>query len=319
MDPASGLREPRLAAAIRDGLARRPLRLPPECLYDELGSALFEAITHLPEYGLTRAGQRLLLRHSQAMASRLPSLLDVVELGSGSGRKTRPLLEQLARRAKLRYVPVDISAAALLDCGNEIGGIEGVELLPLEARHLDGLKRAAAARREGVSLLVLFLGSNIGNFDRDEARVFLREIRASLAAGDALLIGADLEKPEPQLLSAYDDPIGLTAAFNLNVLGRLNRELSADFDVRGFSHRARYDRAERRIEMHLVSRRAQRACVGELGMALELSPGETIWTESSHKFGAGEIAGLGEGAGFEALADWTDADWPFSQTLLLAR
>jgi dimethylhistidine N-methyltransferase len=308
-----------LLAAIRAGLSASAKRLPFECFYDALGSALFEAITLLPEYGLTRAGQRLFERHAEAMASLLPAPLDVVELGSGSGRKTRILLERLVSRGGLQYFPVDVSRGALEECLRELGSLSDVAVRPIEATHVEGLGLAAAERRPGASLLVLFLGSNIGNFDREEGRCFVGEVRRALRPGDGLLLAADLEKPEQVLLEAYDDPIGLSAAFNLNALARLNRELGADFELRRFVHRVRYVGEDRRVEMRLESLRDQEVRVKALGMVVSFRKGETLWTESSYKFARGEIARVGEASGFECAAEWTDEEWPFSQTLLFAR
>lgn len=313
-----GLCDPALLARIRAGLTASPKRLPFECLYDELGSALFEAITFLPEYGLSRAGMRLLRAYAGDVALRLGGPLDVVELGSGSGRKARLLIERIAERGPVLYHPVDISKVALDDCRREVGRVPGVEVEPLEASHLDGLRRAAERRRDGLRLLVLFLGGNIGNFERAEAGRFLRAIRDELRAGDALLVGADLEKPESALVPAYDDSLGVTAAFNRNALGRLNRELGADFDVSRFRHRVRYDRGERRIEAHLVALGAQRVRVAALDLELAFADGETLWTESSHRFAPGEVRAMGEAAGFRGEADWVDALWPFEQSLLIA-
>jgi dimethylhistidine N-methyltransferase len=304
--------------AIADGLAASPKRLPFECFYDDLGSALFEAITLLPEYGLTRAGLRILERSAAELAERLDPPLDVVELGSGSGRKTRSLLEALARRASVAYRPVDISPAALAECERELGRLPGVSVTPILADHLAGLREAMARRRREAHVLALFLGSNIGNFGRDAACRFLAALRGALNHGDRLLVGADLEKPEAALLAAYDDALGVTAAFNLNVLARLNRELGARFELRAFAHRARYDRVERRIEMHLVSLAEQTVRIEALALDLSFARGEAIWTESSHRFAPGEIARMGEGVGFRQEADWTDAEWPFAQTLLIA-
>jgi len=317
--PVTGLLEPAVAEAIRLGLQERPRRLPFECFYDDLGSALFEAITLLPEYGLSRAGRRLLARHRDEVAQRLPAGLEVVELGSGSGKMTRVLLEALALRGPVVYHAVDISPAALEECERELARIPGLTVSPIQGSHIAGLEAAVARRGEGKAVLVLFLGSNIGNFARPEAAVFLRDVRARLRPGDAFLLAADLVKPEPVLLRAYDDPAGVSAAFNRNALARINRELEADFDVSAFRHRAVYNATERRVEMHLVCDSAQDVHVRALGLRLHLAAGEAIWTESSHKFRPGEIAAMGEGAGFEAVAEWTDEDWPFSQTLLVAR
>lgn len=317
-EQARGLREPGLLARIRASLLGRPKRLPFECFYDDLGSALFEAITHLPEYGLSRAGLRLLRANAGELVERLGSPLDVVELGSGSGRKARVLLEQAARSGPVVYHPVDISAVALDECRREVGRVDGLSVEPVQASHLDGLRLAVARRRAGYRLLVLFLGGNIGNFERDEALRFLRAIREAVAPGDALLVGADLEKPEAQLLPAYDDALGVTAAFNRNALARLNRELLADFDLARFRHQVRYDRAARRIEAHLVSLGEQRVRIPGLDLELRFADGETLWTESSHRFAPGEMRRIGEAAGYLGEAEWVDAEWPFAQTLLRA-
>jgi len=316
--PLTGLLQPAVADAIREGLKGRPRRLPFECFYDEVGSALFEAITQLPEYGLSRAGRRLLARHRDEVARQLPAGLEVVELGSGSGKMTRVLLEALVERGPVVYHAVDISPAALEECERELARIPGLTVSPFEGSHLAGLEAAVARRGEGKAVLVLFLGSNIGNFARPEATAFLREVRARLQPGDAFLLAADLVKPEPVLLRAYDDPVGVSAAFNRNALARINRELEADFDVSAFEHRAVYNPTERRVEMHLVCHSPQDVRVAALGLRLKFAEGETIWTESSHKFLPGEIAAMGEAAGFERAGEWTDLEWPFSQTLLTA-
>ena len=242
------------AGDVRAGLLRPGQKeLPSKYLYDEVGSALFEVISVLPEYGLTRADERLLRRHAIEIVSRLKSRVLVAELGSGSGKKTRWILEALTRRQRTTYCPIEISPTALARCESELGQIECVSIVGFERPYLDGLLAAASGRREDEHLLVLFLGSTIGNFDRDAGERFLTEVRRILYPGDALLLGTDLEKPLPQLLAAYDDSIGVTAAFNLNLLARINRELDADFDVSAFRHEARYNFPERRIEMHLRS------------------------------------------------------------------
>ena len=218
------------AGEVRAGLLRTGQKeLPSKYLYDEVGSALFEVISVLPEYGLTRADERLLRRHATDIVSRLKSHVLVAELGSGSGKKTRWILEALARRQRTTYCPIEISPTALARCESELGQIDCVSIVGFERPYLDGLLAAAAGRREDDHLLVLFLGSTIGNFDRDAAERFLTEVRRILFPGDALLLGTDLEKPLPQLLAAYDDPLGVTAAFNLNLLARINRELGGGF------------------------------------------------------------------------------------------
>ncbi|MGA7624906.1 MAG: L-histidine N(alpha)-methyltransferase, partial [Candidatus Acidiferrales bacterium] len=228
--------------------------LPSKYLYDELGSALFDAICLLPEYGLSRAGMRLLQLYSQEIVSLLPTPVMVAELGSGSGQKTRLLLEALSRRQRVNYYPIDISGSALSRCEQEIGQIDRVSIVGFERAYLDGLQEVAARRRDGEQILVLFLGSTIGNFDRPAGEQFLRGVRGILRENDALLLATDLEKPIAKLLLAYDDPTGVTAAFNMNLLGRINRDLGADFDLKQFRHVARYDESERRVEMHLLSK-----------------------------------------------------------------
>jgi dimethylhistidine N-methyltransferase len=303
---------------VRAGLRRGGQKeLPSAYLYDEIGTALFETITLLPEYGLTRADERLLHQYAGQLSRQVPSSL-VAELGSGSGRKTRWILEALARRREVTYYPIDISRSALVKCRCELGGIPGVQMNGLELSYLDGLNILAERRRRGESLFVLFLGSTIGNFDRAGAQDFLAQIRARMAPGDALLLGTDLIKPEEQVLAAYNDAIGVTAAFNLNVLARINRELAGDFDLSSFEHRAIYKRAERRIEMHLVSRRAQRASIRAADMTVSLRAGETIWTESSHKFEPQDIRAMAHRSGFEMSAQWIDKEWPFAESLLVA-
>jgi L-histidine N-alpha-methyltransferase len=314
--PQSG---PSMASEVRAGLLRAGQKeLPSKYLYDEVGSELFEVISVLPEYGLTRADQRLLRRHVGDIVSRLKPHVLVAELGSGSGKKTRWLLEALAQRECTTYCPIEISPTALARCETELGGIECISIVGFERPYLDGLLAAAARRSAEDQLLVLFLGSTIGNFDRDAAERFLTEVRRILFAGDALLLGTDLEKPLPQLLGAYDDPLGVTAAFNLNLLARINRELHADFDLGAFRHEARYDAAERRVEMHLRSIRDQVVAIPGAGCCVHFLKDETIWTESSHKFRAEEISAMARRNGFRCDSQWIDAEWPFAENLLVA-
>jgi uncharacterized SAM-dependent methyltransferase len=192
-------------------------------------------------------------------------------------------------------------------------------VIPIEALYVTGLARALSYRSAGERLLVLFLGSTIGNFDRPAAGDFLSTIRGYLDAGDALLLGADLADSEPRLLAAYDDAIGVTAAFNLNLLARINRDLRGDFRVRSFAHEVRYDRRERRIEMHLRSRRAQEVHIREAGIAVHFEAGETIWTESSHKFSLEEVRAMAIRSGFDCVEQWVDREWPFADSLLVSR
>jgi dimethylhistidine N-methyltransferase len=310
-----GLYEPVTLEEIRRGLLDDPKRLPAACLYDDVGSALFEAITWLPEYGLTRADLRLLAKHAREVRDVVPGPLDAVELGSGSGRKARVLLESWD--GPIRYQPVDLSATALKDCEDRLASLNGVVVLPLEAGYLEGLDRAVRRRRPEATVLVLFLGSNLGNFERPVAAAFLREVRAQLRPGDALLLSVDLEKSAERLLAAYDDPTGVTAAFNRNALSHLNRELAADFDVAAYRHRVVYDASARRVEMHLVPGSEQVVNVGALRLRLRVAAGEGIRTESSHKFVPAEVASWGEAAGFRRAAEWTDSEWAYGLSLLV--
>jgi L-histidine N-alpha-methyltransferase len=305
------------ASDVRTGLAKPQKELHSKYLYDELGSSLFEAITHLPEYGLTRADERLLRRHAGDIASLLPSPVAVIELGSGVGQKTRHLLEAIGGPAlnqdSLRYYPIDVSADALARCERDLSDI--AQVYPLVQSYLDGMARATAARQPGESFLVMFLGSTIGNFERTCASEFLRDLRRSMLPGDMLLIGADLVKERDRMLVAYDDPTGVTGAFNLNLLGRINRELGADFQLRDFEHQARWNEQQRRIEMHLRSRLNQTVFIAEADLTVTFRADETIWTESSHKFQLPELDGLAEQAGFGVACRWIDRDWPFAENL----
>jgi len=308
-----------MAGEVRAGLLRPGQKeLPSKYLYDEVGSGLFEVISTLPEYGLTRADERLMRRHAADIVSCLKPQVLVAELGSGSGKKTRWLLEALARRQCTTYCPIEISPTALARCEHELGGIECVSIVGFERPYLDGLLAATARRKENDHVLVLFLGSTIGNFDRDAAERFLGEVRRILFPGDALLLGTDLEKPLPQLLAAYDDAIGVTAAFNLNLLARINRELGADFNLSAFRHEARYDADHRRVEMHLVSLRDQLVTIPGSVCTVRFSKDETIWTESSHKYRAEEISALAMRNGFRCEAQFIDDQWPFAESLLAA-
>ncbi len=290
--------------------------LPSKYLYDEVGSALFEAITRLPEYGLTRAEERILRRYAANIADRLPWHGMVVELGSGSGKKTRRILEAIARRRETTYCPVEISSSALESCERELDDLARVSIVGFETEYLDGLRRAASRRRSGEGIVVLFLGSSIGNFHRSAGEDFLREIRHTLAPGDAVLLATDLEKPMERLLAAYDDALGVTALFNLNLLARINRELGADFNLSRFSHQVRYNSFERRIEMHLSALDRQTVDIDGANFTFERD--ETICTEHCHKYTPSEVPQMAERTGFECVEQWFDQEWPFAESLLMA-
>ncbi|MFO0579577.1 MAG: L-histidine N(alpha)-methyltransferase [Polyangia bacterium] len=310
----------RFLADVVSGLSRAGQKeLPCHYLYDDLGSALFEAITLLPEYGLTRADERLLERHARSLLPHLGGLPLVSELGSGSGRKTRHVLCALRERAgdqALTYAPIDISQAALEQCEKELAPFARV--IPLRGSYLDGVAQASRLREPGQPLLVLFLGSTIGNFARQPAKDFLTSLRGHLVPGDVLLLGVDLLKTIDQMLLAYDDPTGVTAAFNLNLLGRINRTLDGDFNLRRFRHQARYNPLERRVEMHLESLVDQEVVIGAAPLRIRFHAGETLFTESSYKYTAQEIAELAATAGFRCTEQWIDSEWPFAESVCMA-
>src|SRR5580698_4138004 len=306
------------AADVRAGLTKPGQKeLLSKYLYDDVGSALFEVISHLPEYGLTRADERLLRRHGHDIVQRLPTPVSVAELGSGSGRKTRHILEALCRRQRTAYYPIEISPSALAMCERELSDIDSISILGFEREYLDGLLEVAAQRRHGQHLCVLFLGSTIGNFDRLAGIKFLAEVRRILEPGDSLLLGTDLEKSSAQLLAAYDDELGVTAAFNLNLLARVNRELGANFDLREFAHLATINQEARSVEMHLLSKRRQTVSIPVAEVVVEFLEGETIWTESSHKYSIDEVVETTRQAGFRCEAQWIDEEWPFAENLLV--
>ncbi|MFL6216222.1 MAG: L-histidine N(alpha)-methyltransferase [Blastocatellia bacterium] len=318
---ASGANE--FAADVRDGLIAQPKRLSPKYFYDDLGSKLFEAICRLPEYYLTRAESDILSRHSEAIIEAIDGPARLIELGSGSAEKTRYLIDALLQRqAELHYLPVDISDASLEASSLELlKTYTDLRITAYAADYFTALAALADARKSKQDYrrsIALFLGSNIGNFDADESRAFLRAVRGVLDTGDALLLGADLKKEASQLEAAYDDALGVTAAFNLNLLARINRELGGDFDLKQFAHRAVYNEGEGRIEMHLVSRASQRARIRSLALEVGFEAGETIHTENSYKFDLEQLARLATDTGFALRRTWSDEAATFSFNLLTA-
>ncbi len=307
------------ARDVRRDLTATPKQLQSKYLYDPLGSCLFEAICRLPWYRITRAEGRLLAHCASRAVAPLRDPVTLIELGCGSGEKIARIAEALrARRRQLAIHLIDISPTALELSERTLGQLEHVSVMGHRATYEEGLRRAAAARPAAGSMLVLFLGSNIGNFDPPAAHEFLCEIRRALRPGDALLLGADLVKPEKELLLAYDDPLGVTAAFNKNLLVRINRELLADFDLAGFDHLALWNRADRRIEMHLVSRRAQRVRIRRARMTVAFGKGERIWTESSYKYAPEQIVDFGRFARFRSHEQWIEPEARFALTLFVA-
>jgi len=307
------------AQAVCLGLSRDGQKeLPCKYFYDPVGSALFEVISLLPEYGLTRADERILGRYSHQIIEHVKNPVAVAELGSGSGKKTRHILEALCAFQPTKYYPIEISAPALSACALEMSTISGVTVQTIQSEYLDGLREVSSRRPEFDHLLVLFLGGTIGNFTRPEAEEFLREVRGLLRHRDALLLGTDLEKPARQLLPAYDDSIGVTAAFNLNLLAHINRELDADFQPPQFRHVAIYNEQERRIELYLRSTVDQVVHISAANCRVMLRKDETILTEYSHRYAADEVLTMGSRAGFECPRQWIDQEWPFAESLFIA-
>ena len=315
-----------VALEARAGLTSTPKTLAAWLFYDEAGSALFEQITVLQEYYLTRAERSIFAAHADEMiriaAGEPRQTLTLIEPGAGSASKTRILLEAAVRlQGSVVYQPVDVSVSALENARrNILGRVPGVAV---RCQVADYTREPLPENRlPNTRTLALYIGSSIGNFTPEEARGLLRNLRAQLLPGDQFLLGADLVKDVAVMLAAYNDAAGVTAEFNLNVLGRLNRELGANFDLAAFRHKAIWNADESRIEMHLESLCAQRAHVpaNSAGGALTIrfAHGETIHTENSYKFTAEAVATLLRDAGFAATHTWNDAEKLFAVTLATA-
>ena len=309
------------AADVARDLRRTPKQLQSKYLYDALGSTLFEAICRLPWYRITRAEERLLAEHGRRIVSRLPLSQDrrvsIVELGVGSGEKLATLAERLPPSVACEIHLIDISTAALDATSARLSALPGVSIARHEGTYEQGL--AALAGVDGrTRKLVLFLGSNIGNFDGRAAADLVAAMRRALAPGDLLLLGADLVKPEADLLLAYDDPLGVTAAFDKNLLVRINRELGGTFDLQAFDHRAVWNAAEQRVEMHLVSTKVQHVSIPGARVEIDFAAGEAIWTESSYKYTERSIAALGTAARLDVAEQWVDDEARFALTLFEA-
>ena len=306
---------PTFAAEVREYLLRAPRQLPSKYFYDALGSALFEAICRLPWYRVTRAESTLLALHASAIIEPLGDPLVLAELGCGSGEKLATFITGASRPIEAVHL-VDVSAAALDAASTCLASLPIGNVVTHLLSYEDGLRRLGAPREE--PMMILFLGSNIGNFDPPADAHLLCRIRACLRPGDALLLGTDLVKPEHDLLLAYDDPLQVTAAFNLNVLRRINDELGGTFDLDAFAHRAIWNAHESRIEMHLMSLAAQRVHIAACDLDLEFEANELIWTESSYKYTPEQIVDMGADAGFATREQWLDSDAGFALTLFTA-
>jgi dimethylhistidine N-methyltransferase len=299
-----------VGAVVREGLSSRPWWLPAWLFYDEAGSRLFDAITELPEYYLTRTERGILAAHAAGMIALAAgeACLRIVELGAGSADKTRLLLKAATElQGAVLYEPVDVSASAL-ECAREriAREIAGVTVSPRVMDYTEGNRLHLGAAEHNERRMVLYIGSSIGNFEPRQAKKLLRRVRAGLDIGDSFLLGVDLVKEESTLLAAYDDAAGITAAFNRNLLVRLNRDLDADFDPESFAHHAIWNSAASRIEMHLRTHAAQRVRIGALDLNLDFAAGESIHTESSYKYQPGQAEALLTESGFHAEATWSD-------------
>ena len=312
-------RQDSFAAAVEDGLSQEPPSLPCRFLYDARGSELFEAICDLPEYYLTRAEHEILEHNADAIVERCPSPADLAELGSGSSSKTRLLIEAFLRRQGwLRYVPVDISHTALDDAAKALlADYGGLEVLAIASEYREGLRHVGRETR--LPKLIAWLGSNIGNFARDEAVSFVRSIRSAMGEDDRLLLGIDLRKDARVLESAYDDARGVTCRFNKNLLARINRELGGSFDLDAWRHRARVVDGGGRVELGLVCLRPSEVFIEALDRRFSFAPGDFIHTEDSFKYSEAEIEALAAGARLRSIERWRDGDGRFSLTLLAPR
>lgn len=305
------------AEDVRAGLTARRKHLPPKYFYDDLGSALFEAICLLPEYYLTRAEAEILETAADEIFDAVGGPLELVEFGSGSARKTRLLIaEALRRQSRLDYCPIDISPSALLDSAKALL-VEHPRLhvIAYAADYFEVLSSARLSTSDRV--LALFLGSNVGNYEPQEADALLSAMAAAFKPGDGLLLGVDLKKSPPLIELAYNDPAGVTAAFNKNILGRINRELCGSFDLDAFEHVVRYDASRGAVDSFLRARREQKVAIEALGIEVRFAADETIHTESSYKFDRDDVARLAARNGYRIGGQWTDSLDRFAVTLLV--
>lgn len=307
-----------LIREVQRGLVRRPRSLAPWMFYDAYGSRLFEQITTLPEYYPTRTERNIFANFAEGIVTAAragrPESLRLVELGAGSASKTGILLDAIVRmQGEVLYMPVDISSESLdVACEGIASSLPQVRVEPLVANYVTFPLQLEP--RNGTTL-AMYIGSSIGNFSPEEARTILRNLSSQLRAGDALLLGTDMVKDESTLVAAYDDRDGVTAAFNLNILHRLNRELGANFDSANFRHRALWNRVESRIEMHLAITRDHQVCIASEYLNLHFAKGETIHTENSYKFTQQAIRILLEEAGFDVERTWMDDRGWYAVTL----
>ncbi|HEY9793347.1 MAG TPA: L-histidine N(alpha)-methyltransferase [Candidatus Obscuribacterales bacterium] len=305
---------------IVKGLSFYPKAIPSRYLYDNVGSVLFDAISQLQEYPCTRGEKRLLNKHKREIIAALPAHTVVAELGAGNGSKAAILLAELSvKQIPTIFHDIDISAAAISQCRMTISTLPAVNFNGYAADYLQGLQRISSMRHHDQALLLLFLGSSIGNYEQAEAVDLMKGVREQLRAGDFLLLGTDLVKPKERLLAAYNDPQGVTAAFNKNILARINSELQGNFDLSAFKHEVRWNYRLNRIEMHLVCTANQIVEIDGVSMIVRLRQGETIHTESSHKYRLEQIGPWLSEVGLYLVAQWVDDESLFATTLARVR
>jgi dimethylhistidine N-methyltransferase len=305
-----------LAEDVSKGLSSKPKTLPPKYFYDTAGSKIFEQISDLPEYYLTRTEFAILNEYALEIANLLNKKIMLIELGSGNSVKTRLIIEAFLKRfERLHYMPIDISKSILIESAKSLlKDYEGLKITALVSEYhtaLEALKRPNIGEK-----LILFLGSNIGNFEKQEAECFLKKTRATMTERDRLLMGIDLLKDKSILEPAYDDAEGVTANFNLNLLVRINRELAGNFDLNKFRHKVFFNQEQGRIEMHIESMAHQIVTLQDLNRGFTFERGETIHTENSYKYSMEQINTLASGTGFDVQKTWFDEKKWFSLNLL---
>jgi L-histidine Nalpha-methyltransferase len=314
-DTATLERRKAMAEDVRRGLSSTPKSLPAYLFYDDEGSRLYEQITELDEYYPTRTERAILARHASDIVRRVridaTEPLRIVELGAGTATKTTLLLEAVvAEQGECVFLPVDVSGAALDEATERLSReLPAVDVRPFVGRHEAAFD---TIRSLGPRRLVLFIGSSIGNFDDTAALALLRGVRENLTPGGGLLLGTDLRKDPARLVAAYDDARGVTAAFNLNILNHINRELGAAFEPERFRHVAVWNEEDSRIEMHLESRQSQEVLIESIDLVVKLGEGERIHTESSVKYDLPRIDALLGAAGFERETTYTDDEQLFA-------
>ena len=309
-----------IAVEVFTGLTGEPKTLSPWLFYDEAGSRLFEEITELPEYYVTRTERQILAEHADEIVSAAAGGRDLsmIELGAGTATKTGLLLNAAVRlQGSVTYYPIDVSQTALDEARSRLEAeLPEVTVEPIVADYTEGMRQNSTVHRG--RRLVLYIGSSIGNFSPADAVEVLRGVRAQLSSGDCLLLGTDMVKDAQMLHAAYDDAAGVTARFNMNVLTRINRELEGNFDPRLFRHQARWNAQESRVEMHLESLLAQKVAIRALDLEVRFLSGETIHTENSYKFTDESVLELLTRAGFRLRQQWSDADKWFTVYLAAA-